>query len=236
MTGRLLALLAIVLGGAAVADEDDVFDEVVDIEEAPAENPDAPKKIPDTVDTNALLRLGFELPEKFVLGADSGKKLYAKGLLAQCAYGGEKRIELAKGGQLAIGALGLEFDSNYVRNATNRLVFSGGALAAFDKATVKSAAPIVLQAGSATRVIVPKSLLFKAGFEGDGDLTVAGAGKVGFFADSPNAKGTLTLSGVNAVFAPGVRWGGRIVTQKGATIVGTPVENAKPSFPEPATA
>ena len=211
-------------------------EEPVEIEQAPEVNANAPKKIPDTVDTNALLRLGFELPEKFVLGGDSGKRLYAKGILAQCAYGGAKSVELAKGGQLAIGALGLEFDSNYVRSSTNSLVFSGGALAAFDRATIKSSAPILLESGTSSRIIVPHTLAIKSSFAGAGDLEVSGRGKVGFFIDSPRATGTLTLNGVTAAFPPGIRWGGKIVKKNGATIVGTPEENAKPVFPAPATA
>ena len=95
------------------------------------------------VDTNTVVRLGYELPDAVVVGAGARKKVYAKGLLAQCAIGREKRFELADGGALALGAAGFRFDSNYAKGRTNDVVFAGGAIASFEPSFIRSAAPII---------------------------------------------------------------------------------------------
>jgi len=84
------------------------------------------------IDTNTVVRLGYELPDSVVVGAGAREKVYAKGLLAQCAIGNEKRFELRDGGALALGSAGFRFDSNYAKGRTNDVVFAGGAIAAFE--------------------------------------------------------------------------------------------------------
>ena len=96
------------------------------------------------VDTNTVVRLGYELPDSVVVGAGARQKVYARGILAQCAIGKEKRFELTEGGALAIGSDGFRFDSNYAKGRTNDVVFAGGAIASFEPSFIRSAAPIRL--------------------------------------------------------------------------------------------
>ena len=98
------------------------------------------------IDTNTVVRLGYELPDSVVVGAGAREKVYAKGLLAQCAIGSEKRFELRDGGALALGSAGFRFDSNYAKGRTNDVVFAGGAIAAFEPSYIRSAAPVRLAA------------------------------------------------------------------------------------------
>ena len=129
------------------------------------------------IDTNTVVRLGYELPDSVVVGAGARKKVYAKGLLAQCAIGKEKRFELRDGGALALGSAGFRFDSNYAKGRTNEVVFSGGAIAAFEPSYIRSAAPIRLD--GVVRVVGRHQLLMRTAFEGPGTLVKRGRGMMG---------------------------------------------------------
>ncbi|MBQ8125881.1 MAG: VCBS repeat-containing protein, partial [Kiritimatiellae bacterium] len=175
------------------------------------------QKISAFVDTNSVLRLGYEIPEEILIGRDGERRLYAKGVLAQCGIGGEKRFELAAGGQFALGAGGFVFDSNYARARTNEVVFSGGALLSFEPTFVKSGAPIRLSGTS--RLIVNRQLLVRASFEGDGNLVKTGEGVLGLQYPCDGATGRLTVASESTlVLGPAATWGGTIELAKGATL------------------
>ena len=193
------------------------------------------EKMSAFVDTNSVLRLGRELPPMLTIGKGGEKRLYAKGILAQCAVGTEKRLELNTGGRLAVGSDGLDFDSNYARGNTNEIVFAGGTLAAYENSFIESSAPILLEAGTVTKLVVPKLLQIKASFRGEGTLEVLGGGKVVFFRDSSAATGKLILNKVAAVFSSSGSWGGEIVKRSGATIKNNVEKRIAAQFPEPAT-
>ena len=122
-------------------------DEVADYRAQEQELARRPAK--SVVDTNTVVRLGYELPSRVVVGKGGQKRVYAKGLLAQCAIGEPKRFELRDGGALALGSAGFRFDSNYARGGTNDVIFAGGAIACFEPSSLRSAAPIAL-AGTVT--------------------------------------------------------------------------------------
>ena len=168
------------------------------------------------VDTNAVLRLGYELPAETVLGEGGEKKLYAKGVLAQCSIGEPKRFELRDGGALAIGSGGFLFDSNYAHGRTNEVVLSGGALAAYEHSFLKSAAPVRL-AGS-VKLIARDTFVIRSSFEGDGDLVKSGDGTVGLQYPCENAKGRLVVSKGTVVIGPAGSWGGTVEVKPGATL------------------
>ena len=175
------------------------------------------EKISAFIDTNSVLRLGYEIPERIVIGTDGEKRLYAKGVLAQGGIGGEKRFELGAGGQFALGAGGFVFDSNYARARTNEVVFSGGALLSFEPTFVKSGAPIQLRGTS--RLIANRQLVVRASFEGDGNLVKTGEGTLGLQYPCDRATGKLTVAnGSTVVLGPAATWGGTIELAKGATL------------------
>ena len=175
------------------------------------------EKISAFIDTNSVLRLGYEIPERIVIGTDGEKRLYAKGVLAQGGIGGEKRFELGAGGQFALGSGGFVFDSNYARARTNEVVFSGGALLSFEPTFVKSGAPIQLRGTS--RLIANRQLVVRASFEGDGNLVKTGEGTLGLQYPCDRATGKLTVAnGSTVVLGPAATWGGTIELAKGATL------------------
>ena len=208
------------------------------------------------IDTNSVLRLGYEIPERVVVGDGGEKRLYAKGVLAQCGIGGEKRFELAPGGQLALGSGALVFDSNYAKGKNCELVFGGGALLSFEPTYVKSAAPIKLT--GSTRLIVNKALAIRASIEGAGNLVKTGSGTLGIQYPCDAATGRITVSTPSTlVLGPAATWGGTIELAKGATLrcvsrkqvkniveqTGSRVIESQPGkeygedvFPQPATA
>ncbi|MBR1870422.1 MAG: hypothetical protein IJ802_01170, partial [Kiritimatiellae bacterium] len=209
------------------------------------------------VDTNAVLRLGYEIPERVTVGGEDGeKRLYAKGVLAQCGIGGEKRFELKSGGAFALGSKGFVFDSNYAHSRTNEIVFAGGAFAAYEPTFIKSAAPIKLS--GKVKIITNKQLLVRASIEGDGDLIKAGGGILGLQYPCDNATGRIVVTNASQlVIGPAGSWGGTIVLGNGGTLKcvstnqvgriitlkgGKVVESepgktfGKDAFPQPATA
>ena len=97
-------------------------DEVADYRAHEQELARRPAK--SVIDTNTVVRLGYELPSRVVVGKGGQKRVYAKGLLAQCAIGESKRFELRDGGALALGSAGFRFDSNYARGGTNDVIVS----------------------------------------------------------------------------------------------------------------
>ena len=178
------------------------------------------KRQPRTViDTNTVVRLGYELPNRVVLGRGGQKKVYAKGLLAQCAIGEEKRFELCDGGALALGSAGFKFDSNYAKGRTNEVVFAGGAIASFEPSFIKSAAPIQLT--GTVRIVARHTLLLRAGFEGAGSLVKTGTGKLGLQYPCPEAKGLLWIKEGSLVLGPAASWGGTIRLGKNAVLTCT---------------
>lgn len=169
------------------------------------------------IDTNSVLRLGYEIPEQVTIGEGGEKRLYAKGVLAQCGTGGEKRFELKPGGLFALGEEGLIFDSNYARGRTNELVFAGGAIAAFEPTSIKSAAPIKLTGD--IRIITTKQMAIRASFQGPGNITKGGAAALGIQYPCDNATGKLFVSTPSTlILGPAASWGGTIELVKGATL------------------
>ncbi len=169
------------------------------------------------IDTNSVLRLGYEIPENVVIGEGGEKRLYAKGVLAQCGIGGEKRFELRPGGLFALGGEGLVFDSNYARARTNELVFAGGAIAAFEPTMIKSAAPIRLEGD--IKLIASKSLAIRASIEGTGNIVKGGAATLGLQYPCDKATGKLTVSTPSMlVIGPAGSWGGTVELTRGATL------------------
>lgn len=218
--------------------------------------PKARERVSAYIDTNAVLRLGYELPNRIVVGADGEKRLYVKGLLAQCGIGGEKRFELRDGGAFALGSEGFVFDSNYAMGRTNEIVFAGGAIGVYDKTFIKSAAPIRLE--GKVRLVAMKQLVVRASFEGPGDIVKTGVGTVGIQYPCDNATGTFRVASASTLaLGPAASWGGtielapgatlkcvsrsavgRIVAAKGANVVETVPGTSlgKDAFPQPATA
>ena len=224
--------------GFAVTDKNQIGRVVVwdyvleenDVERLAAKLPPEPRlpkekeKISASLSREKLLRLGRELPPKVKISADENPSLVAKGVLAQCILGLNQRLELGAGGKLELGELGLEFDSNYARGKECRIIFSGGTLSAYEKSHISSLAPIRLTEGTTSKLVVKDKMVLRTAFEGGGDLTISGTGKVVFMKSCPDAKGKLkSAPGVEVVFAPGAIWGGKKTT----------VEEV---FPQPATA
>lgn len=179
--------------------------------------PKPKEQISAFIDTNSVLRLGYEIPEQIVIGAGGEKRLYAKGVLAQCGIGGEKRFELNTGGQFALGSGGLMFDSNYARARTNDVIFAGGTLLAFEPTFVKSAAPIKLTGDFKIKALKP--LAIRSGIEGDGSITKDGPGTLGLQYPCDGVKGTLkVVSPSMLVLGPAATWGGTIELCKGAVL------------------
>ena len=219
--------------------------------------PTPKEKISAFVDTNSVLRLGYEIPADIKIGTDGERRLYAKGVLAQCGIGPLKRFELAKGGLFAIGAEGFVFDSNYAKARTNEVVFSGGALAAFEPSYMKSAAPIKLSGD--VKLMLRERLIVRASFEGDGNIEKSGSGLLALQYPCENATGTLTVSKGALVLGPVGSWAGTVKLEKGTELrcpslsaIGNLVKDAgakvvelgtsargdmsKDVFPQPATA
>ena len=218
MTIRRAAFAAIALVAAVcrAADDESSGDgsEVADYrahEEALARRP-----AKSLIDTNTVVRLGYELPDSVVVGAGARKKVYAKGLLAQCAIGKEKRFELRDGGALALGSAGFRFDSNYAKGRTNEVVFSGGAIAAFEPSYIRSAAPIRLD--GVVRVVGRHQLLMRTAFEGPGTLVKRGRGMMGLQYPCPGATGEIVVEEGTLVLGSAASWGGTVKVKKGATL------------------
>ena len=209
-----LSLAAAVLCRAAEEESSGDGSEVADYrahEEALARRP--AKSI---IDTNTVVRLGYELPDSVVVGAGARKKVYAKGLLAQCAIGNEKRFELRDGGALALGSAGFRFDSNYAKGRTNAVVFAGGAIAAFEPSYIRSAAPVRLD--GIVRVVVRHPLLMRTAFEGPGSLIKRGRGIMGLQYPCPGATGEIVVEEGVLVLGSAASWGGTVKVKKGATL------------------
>ena len=210
------AALALVAAVCRAADDESSGDgsEVADYrahEEALARRP-----AKSLIDTNTVVRLGYELPDSVVVGAGARKKVYAKGLLAQCAIGKEKRFELRDGGALALGSAGFRFDSNYAKGRTNEVVFSGGAIAAFEPSYIRSAAPIRLD--GVVRVVGRHQLLMRTAFEGPGTLVKRGRGMMGLQYPCPGATGEIVVEEGTLVLGSAASWGGTVKVKKGATL------------------
>lgn len=169
------------------------------------------------IDTNAVLRLGYEIPENITIGQGGEKRLYAKGVLAQCGIGGEKSFKINPGGQFALGSGALVFDSNYAKATTNLIEFAGGTLLAFEPTYIKSAAPIKLT--GSMRFIANNPLAIRASFEGDGNIVKAGNATLGLQYPCDNATGKLTIANpCTVVFGPAATWGGTLELCKGAIL------------------
>ena len=168
------------------------------------------------IDTNTVVRLGYELPDSVVVGKGFQKRVYAKGLLAQGAIGNPKRFELRDGGALALGSAGFRFDSNYARGRTNEVVFAGGAIASFEPSFIRSAAPIALT--GTVRAITKYNLILRTSFAGPGDIVKRGGAMMGVQYPCPGASGRLVVEEGMVVFGPAASWGGTVVVKKGATV------------------
>ena len=175
------------------------------------------ERVSSFIDTNAVLRLGYEIPENILIGDAGEKRLYAKGVLAQCGIGGEKRFELGAGGQFALGGGGFIFDSNYAKGRDNEVVFSGGALVSLDNTMIKSAAPLKLTGN--VRFIVKKPLALRASIEGDGSIVKTGEGILGLQYPCDKATGTLKVANASTLLlGPAASWGGTVELAPGAVL------------------
>lgn len=174
------------------------------------------ERISSFIDTNSVLRLGYEIPEQILIGEGGEKRLYAKGVLAQCGIGGVKRFELGKGGLFAIGSGGFVFDSNYAKARTNDVVFAGGSLAAFEPSFLKSAAPVKLE--GATKMMLKGNLVVRASFEGEGDIEKMGHGTLALQYPCEKATGVLTVSKGSLVLGPAGSWGGTVKLAAGTEL------------------
>ena len=173
-------------------------------------------KVSAIIDTNAVLRLGYELPDTVVVGGDGERKLYAKGILAQCGIGAAKRFELHEGGAFAIGSGGFLFDSNYARGFTNEVVFTGGAFACYEPSFIKSAAPIRLD--GEVKLVAKDTLVIRAGFSGPGDLVKRGPGTLGLQYPCDEATGRLVVEKGTLVLGPAASWAGTVEMKPGTSL------------------
>ena len=181
----------------------------------------AKSPVKTVIDTNTVVRLGFELPNAVVIGkkGDPGvtsDKVYAKGLLAQCAIGEPKSFELRTGGALALGSEGFLFDSNYAKGQTNEVVFSGGAIGSFEPSFLRSAAPIKLT--GTVRAITKYNLIVRASFEGPGDIVKTRDGVLAMQYPCGKATGRIIVEDGTLVLGPAASWGGTVVLKHGATL------------------
>ena len=207
----LVALPFVSWGGTERSGEGD---EVADYRAHEEELARRPAK--SVIDTNTVVRLGYELPSRVVVGKSGQRRVYAKGLLAQCAIGEPKRFELRDGGALALGSAGFRFDSNYARGGTNDVVFAGGAIACFEPSSLRSAAPIAL-AGT-VRIVTRHKLLVRASLAGPGSIVKQGADTLGLQYPCEQATGRLVVEAGTVVFGPAASWGGTVVVKRGATV------------------
>ncbi|MGN0855534.1 MAG: rhamnogalacturonan lyase [Kiritimatiellia bacterium] len=168
------------------------------------------------IDTNTVMRLGYELPDRVVLGADGRKKIYAKGILAQCALGAPKHFELKPGGAMLLGSAGFLFDSNYACARTNAVVFAGGGIANFEPSFIKSAAPVELS--GRVSLIARHRLLLRTSFAGDGTLVKTGRETLGLQYPCPAATGVLSVEEGALVMGPAASWGGTVRLAKGTVL------------------
>lgn len=199
---------------AAVAFASDGGSEVADYQAQEAELAKRPAK--SVIDTNTVVRLGYELPDSVVVGKGGRPRIYAKGLLAQCAIGNPKRFELRYGGALALGSAGFRFDSNYARGRTNEVVFAGGSIASFEPSSIRSAAPIRLS--GSVRVITRFNLLVRASLEGSGEIIKQGNETLGLQYPCERATGRLVVETGTVLLGPAASWGGTVVVKRGATL------------------
>ena len=176
----------------------------------------ARRKAKSVVDTNTVVRLGYELPDSVVVGKGGQKRVYAKGLLAQCAIGEPKRFELRDGGALALGSAGFRFDSNYARGGTNDVVFAGGAIACFEPSYLRSAAPIALT--GTVRIVTRHKRLVRSSLAGPGSIVKQGAETLGLQYPCARATGRLVIEAGTVVFGSAASWGGTVVVRRGATV------------------
>ncbi|MBR0196823.1 MAG: VCBS repeat-containing protein [Kiritimatiellae bacterium] len=176
------------------------------------------ERISAYIDTNAVLRLGYEIPEQVVIGNSGEKRLYAKGVLAQCTIGGEKRFELDVGGQFALGSGGLVFDSNYAKGRNNEIVFKGGTLLNFEPTFIKSASPIKLEGD--TKLKTMKTMAIRSSIEGGGNLEKTGPGILGLQYPCDKATGKLSvMDGSTLRLGNAASWGGVIELGPGSTLI-----------------
>ena len=217
-SSKILFAALFVAFAAFAADEEEKAtgdgSEVADYQAFEAALAKAPKKT--VIDTNTVVRLGFELPDNVCVGKGYNPKIYAKGLLAQCAIGEPKHFELRDGGALALGSAGFLFDSNYAKGRTNEVVFAGGAIASFEPSSIKSAAPIRLT--GEVRVVTRYTLAMRASFEGEGSLVKTGKAALGMQYPCENAKGKIVVKEGTLVFGPAGSWGGTVVLKKGTVL------------------
>lgn len=215
MRGFLLALLPLAVWAAPEKSGDG--SEVADYKAHEAELAKRPAQAVIAVDK--IARLGYELPDKTIVGRGGRPELRVKGVSAQCAIGNPKRFELCADGLLDLGSAGLRFDSNYARGETNDVVFAGGEISSFESSSLRSAAPIVLT--GTVRLTTRHKFLVRASLEGPGELVKRGSGTLGFQYPCDRATGRLVIEAGAVVFGSAASWQGTVVVKRGASLTCT---------------
>lgn len=188
-------------------------------------NPPVPDILPavkaksGTVETNAALRLGFDLPDNLVIGEENEKKLVAKGILARLEAGSAKSIRLEQGGTLALGSEGLvlEMDEG-LRIKGEPVSFEGGTLMTYGKQTASIRSPLPIQLEGKTKIVTQGTLAVRTGLAGPGDIVKEGPGVLGLQFPCSEATGRLVVEKGTLVLGADASWGGTVVLKPGTTL------------------
>lgn len=178
----------------------------------PSELPE-PKAVQGIADTNAVLRLGFDLPETMTVGGDGEKRLAAKGVLVAS---GNASLRLEKGGSLALGPEGVVVER--AEGEEPPVCLAGGTVLTYAKAPsqIKSASPVRLE--GRVKFGNNSTLAIRAALEGDGEIVKEGSGTLGLQFPCDNATGKLTVKKGMLVLGPDATWGGTVTLMPGATL------------------
>ena len=163
-------------------------------------------------DTNAVLRLGFDLPETMTIGGDGEKRLAVKGLLVDSAT---SSLTLEKGGVLALGPEGIVAEPPAAEAA---ITLAGGTILTYAKAPsqIKSASPVKLS--GRVKFGNNSTIAVRAALEGDGEIVKDGAGTLGLQFPCDNATGKLIVKKGALVLGADATWGGTVVLMSGTTL------------------
>ena len=203
---------------------DTAYGEATLLEMADA-NPPVPADLPavkvksGTVETNAVLQLGCDLPDHLVIGEENEKKLVAQGIRARLEAGNPRSIRLEKGGVLALGSEGLTLEMDEgLRVKGEPVVFDGGTLMTYEKAAASIRSPLPISLEDRTKIVTQGTLAIRTGLTGPGDLVKEGPGVLGLQFPCNEATGRLVVEKGTLVLGAEATWGGTVVLKPGATL------------------
>lgn len=198
---------------------EDTLREIADANPPVPANLPVVKAKPGTVETNAVLRLGCDLPDHLAIGEENEKKLIAKGIAAKLEAGSPRSIRLEEGGTLALGREGLVFEMDEgVRVKGSPVSFEGGTLMTYEKAAASIRSPLPIQLEGKTKIVTQGTLAVRTRMEGTGDIVKEGPGVLGLQFSCSEATGRLVVEKGTLVLGADATWGGTVVLKSGATL------------------